>query len=891
MTRPPLANSIATVLTLVVAVQPGIVSIARGGETGYGGQTSTTTVSRELARRQDYVRRGEQALEAGKRAMREKDYETAVSQYKLACDLIPNAPNTHGLYVDALEGFCKASTLFAEQRIAEGRYVDAINQLKLVLDERYNPRCKRAVVLLARLETPGYYNTTIGPKFRGRVEEVKQLLLDSQGFYDSGRYDLAAKRCDQVLNLDPYNIAARQMQEKINLARDNYANAAFNETRSRMLWKLDSAWQMPVRKFNLDQETFIYQNDQDAAGTARINAKLQTIVLPRLEFREATIREALDFLKRKSAELDTTEPDPAKKGVSFVLKLDAAPGVMAPPPEAAPAVPGIPGLEPIPGAGAVPAPEAAMAPSGGVNPGDARITISLSNIPLIEALKYVTSLANLKFKVEPYAVAIVPAGTPTDVLIQKEYRVPPGFITRIASPSGDMGAGLAPATPTDTTRGGAGITGRLDATEFLKSSGVTFPEGSSAVYIAANSRLIVRNTQENLDLIDTLVTAVAQAGPVQVEIEAKFVEITQQNLKELSFDWLLGQANVPGSNNGVFIGGGTPGTAPALDPNDFGFVAPGGSPVGQFPLTSGNRSGNLAINQNAVDALLFGTAGASRLAPGLLSLAGVFTDPSFQLVVRALNQKKGVDLLSAPRVTTKSGQRAVIEIIREFRYPTEFDPPQIPQNFGNNGGGVTFFNPLAGLSPQTQSESFPVTPTTPTAFETRNTGVTLEVEPIIGPDGYTIDLNLVPQVVEFEGFVNYGSPIQTTSQDIFGRPVVNVITPNVINQPIFSTRKVTTSVSIFDGQTVVLGGLMREDVQKVEDKTPFLGDIPLLGRLFRSNVDQHLKRNLMIFVSARLINPAGEPVRSEEEVEEEITLQPPPEAQSAVPELPLMDKK
>ena len=52
-----------------------------------------------------------------------------------------------------------------------------------------------------------------------------------------------------------------------------------------------------------------------------------------------------------------------------------------------------------------------------------------------------------------------------------------------------------------------------------------------------------------------------------------------------------------------------------------------------------------------------------------------------------------------------------------------------------------------------------VTPTTPTAFETRNTGVTLEVEPVVGPDGVTIDLNLVPQVVEFEGFINYGSPI------------------------------------------------------------------------------------------------------------------------------------
>lgn len=881
MIKPPLAVAIATLLGVAVTLPP-----AHSGPTGYSSGGTSTTVSRELARRQDYTRRGEQALEAAKRAMQEKDYETAVSQYKLACDLIPNSENTHGLYAEAISGFCRASVRYAEQRIAEGRYADAETQLRVVLDERYNPRCKDAVVILSRLETPGYYNQTIGPKFRGRVEEVKKLHLDAEGFYDTGRYDLAMKRYDQVLNIDKYNIAARQGQEKVNVARDQYANAAYNETRSRMIWQLDNAWQSPVRKFNTQAETFIYQTDTDAAGTARINAKLQKIIIPRLELRDATIVEALDFLKRRSAELDT-DPDPERRGVSFVLKLEGASTAPMPMPSApAPAAPAIPGLEAIPGA--APAPAAPMAPisPGGVSPADARISVALTNIPLIEALKYVTSLANLKYKVEPYAVAVVPLGVNTLELIQKEYRVPPGFITRMATGGGDAAGALAPAPPADATRGGSALgTGRIDAVEFLKGNGVTFPEGATAIYIPISSRLIARNTQENLDLIDQLVAAFSVGGPTQVEIEAKFVEITQQNLKELSFDWLLGQSNVPGSGK-IFSGGGTSGTAPGVDPNDFGFVAPGGFPVGGNPVTAGNRSGNRAIAGNAIDSLLFGFAGQSALAPGVMSLAGVFTDPAFQVVVRALNQQKGVDLLSAPRVTTKSGNRAVIEVIREFRYPTEFDPPQIPQNFGNTGGGVV----IGGGGGSGGGGSFPVTPTTPTAFETRNTGVTLEVEPVVGPDGYTIDLNLVPQVVEFEGFINYGSPITSTTTDIFGIPTVNVITPNVINQPIFSTRKVTTSVSIFDGQTVVLGGLMREDVQKVQDKTPLLGDIPLIGRLFRSQVDQHLKRNLVIFVSARLMNPAGEPVRSDEETEEEIVLQPPPEATS-LSELPLMPKQ
>jgi general secretion pathway protein D len=159
------------------------------------------------------------------------------------------------------------------------------------------------------------------------------------------------------------------------------------------------------------------------------------------------------------------------------------------------------------------------------------------------------------------------------------------------------------------------------------------------------------------------------------------------------------------------------------------------------------------------------------------------------------------------------------------------------------------------------------------------------VEPVVGPDFYTIDLNLQPQVVEFEGFINYGSPISTINPGLFGlASVANqsiVLTPNIINQPIFSTRKVNTSVSVWDGQTVVLGGLMREDVQKTEDRTPIIGDIPVVGRLFRTNAEQHTKRNLVIFVTARLVTPAGEPVLEEEE-----DLATPP----VLPEVPMYKK-
>ena len=677
MMKPPVATTIASVLSLVVITPVSLLSTALAGDSR--GDTSyrpvsysvTSVTEREEQRRRDYLNRGLNALEAGDRAMKDKDYEKAFAQYRLACDLIPNATNSSRAYIRALNGMCDSGVRLAEQRIAEGRYADASNILKTVLDDRYDPHCKRALVVLHRLEEPDYYNKTITPRFRANVEQVKAYFVDAHGYYDTGRFDLAYKRCEQILGIDPYNIAARKMEEEINKKRTEYGIEGYNNTRGYALWQLEKKWDMPVRRFGETKSVVIEQSNTTSGLTQALQRKLERIIIPKLELREATIREAIDFLKQKSVALDVTETDPAHRGVNIVLKLESAAGAA---PEAAPAVPVapvIPGLEPVPGA----APAAAAAPGGlaGINPSEARVTVSLTNIPLGEALRYVTSLANLKFKVEQYAVAVVPNGTPTDVLVTKEWKVPPGFLSSaptagpdisMAAPAAGAGAGAAAG---DATKGGSGISRRVEAKDYLTASGVTFPPGASAIFLPNSSKLIVKNTQENLDLIEVIVESAIQNGPVQVEIESKFVEITQTNLKELSFDTLLGAANVPGSQK-LFFSGGTSGDTPATNASNFPLQS-GGQPIGGTPISGSLRSGNLAISQNAIDALLFGVPGATSLAPAVGALSGVFTDPQFQIVMRALSQKKGVDLLSAPRVTTKSGQRAVIEIIREFRYP------------------------------------------------------------------------------------------------------------------------------------------------------------------------------------------------------------------------------
>jgi len=147
--------------------------------------------------------------------------------------------------------------------------------------------------------------------------------------------------------------------------------------------------------------------------------------------------------------------------------------------------------------------------------------------------------------------------------------------------------------------------------------------------------------------------------------------------------------------------------------------------------------------------------------------------------------------------------------------------------------------------------------------------VILEAKPTIG-DGYTIDLELHPKVVDFDGFINYGSPVNSVGYEIGTYklvpaliPVVQALTTNTINQPVFTFRQVDTFVTVWDGQTVALGGLIRENIQKSQDKIPFLGDLPLAGRLFRSDNDQKIKQNLIIFVTPRILDAEGQPRRDD----------------------------
>src|SRR5213075_529274 len=558
------------------------------------GQNFQGVADREIQRRQSAIPQGEAALARGKAAMQAKNFTLAHEEFRTAVTYLPDAVVSGKAHDKAVEGFCKSGVALAEQRIAEGKYAEAEAILGEILSDRYDPNCRPAAQLLAHLHHPGYFNKTMGPKFIAKIEEVKALLTEADGYYLSGRYDLAFKRYDQVLNLDPYNVAARRGQEKIDNAKYRYGDEAYNETRARQLWQVEKGWEEPVRRYGQTVNPVIDAFARNTSGTAQITTKLNTIIIPHIEFRDASIREAVDFLRQQAAENDPSTE--GKKGVDIVLRLTPI-GQVAPPP-----VPVVPAAGP---ATAAPPAAAAAAPAGGTTPvtagpvvtrpvvaaaaAEPRISITLNQIPLGEALRYIANQAGLKVKVEPYAVAIIPMSEQSNDLITKEYRVPPDFIsTSVTAGYSALQAGAyktktGAAAPTGTgkdtqeTTGGQQLVTREGAKDFLEAQGVPFPPGASANFLPQSSRLIVRNTQDNLDLVDALVEQATVAGPKQVEIESKFIEITQNNLKELGFDWLLGPFKV--GSKGAFGSGGTSGNGTATNAANFPFVDANGNPV------------------------------------------------------------------------------------------------------------------------------------------------------------------------------------------------------------------------------------------------------------------------------------------------------------------------
>src|ERR1043166_6207700 len=197
-------------------------------------QNADRIAKEEIARRQANLPRGVAAVSRGEAAMHSGNYRLAHDEFRTALGFLPDAVTSAKAHDEAVSGFCDSSVKLAEQNIAAGDYAEAESIVRDVLQDRYDPNYRPAIDLLAHLQQPGYFNRTIGPKFVEKIEEVKKLLTAARGYYDAGRFDLAFKKYEQVLSIDPYNASARRGEEMIDDTKYDYAKEAYEESRAQI---------------------------------------------------------------------------------------------------------------------------------------------------------------------------------------------------------------------------------------------------------------------------------------------------------------------------------------------------------------------------------------------------------------------------------------------------------------------------------------------------------------------------------------------------------------------------------------------------------------------------------------------------------------------------------
>ncbi|MBQ2868573.1 MAG: hypothetical protein IJE88_00945 [Akkermansia sp.] len=899
MNHTPLINSKRTMILAAIAVScpfaqastAGYISTSSAAGTSqvgptavYSGDSQDSINAREAARRKAKTSEALELLQQGRTCYSQKEYVQALEKYEAAWKVLPKAPATQKLQEFLVKSIGDASIAVAMEYSRIGRY-DEAEQLLLDVLER-EPNNKRARHELSLMRDPVRTNPALTPEHVKNVEEVNRLLTLAYGHYDLGNYDAAYAEFNRVIKIDPYNVAARRGQEAVSKRRSTYYRAAYDSYRAKALAEVDALWEEQIPQELPNIELGGTETVATSEGVLRNRDNLVTLKIASVNFEDTPMSDALDFLRAEARK--------SGQQMNFIFEKAQAPAA----PVAAP-VSSDDEEEDDEESEDEEEEEEAAAPAAVYTPPPPAIISSLqmNDVTAADLLAHMCSQAGCEYRVEENAVVVYQKGAASHRMSRRQWTVRPSFFNGSEEGSEDE------EEDSDFTSGSSRRTRKIDAKASLIDMGVNFPQGATAKYSPVTGVLTVTNTDDELDTVEEAINKFRQDMPKMVKVSAKFVEITQTNEEELSFDWVINPFSI--SDSGRTYLGGVNGSH--SNPNRLvsDFVSSGGSafsnnyggnsswPISSTKayasasdtitnglMTGGLRSGSGAITSGALQNLITsGSAGASATAsaaPGVMSLSGIYDSGSYQMIMRGLSQKKGVDVMSAPSLVISGDEPmdyapapdqlasdqndetgcAKIEVIRRFVYPTEYDEPQIESSGNNNNNNDDDDNGYSGSMPV-------AAPANPSSWGVEEVGVMLrfQIEPLKEGDGDIVRFKRFEiRVVDFEGFVNYGSPItagianQNTIEHI-------TLTDNRIDMPIFSRRYINSNPCVYDGHTIAIGGMIQDEVQKVEDKVPVFGDLPLIGRLFRSNAESHIRKNLMVFVTADVIDPFGKPMR------------------------------
>jgi len=786
----------------------GLCLLIHDGKTA----SSEELMKQEFLRRQTLAKPLEESLKSSEILAQKANFEEASESLEKAYTSTSEGIRQSELGARVREKLAEYNARIAQAAIRENRWPDARKRALACLS--YDPdslegreALSQADQVLRRgLKGDEQVNPALTANFFDRLNQVNQGLLDAKRLRETGQLELAETKYESVLKADPFN------QEAIRGIKKIYEERSLVAEKTRQISNLEQRrlvreeWNNIYPKTSTSTVDTATASAMTASPTFALENKLKKTIIPTVDFTGAdmdTVRRALNTLSRQY------DPESDKKGITFVVSSDLADAQL--------------------------------------------VNLKLRQVSLEKVVQYISRIAGVKARVTPeIGVVFAPLTEKRPDLITRTFNVGQNFFKDISSKDSSTttairgGGGPAPSSP--------GSKSTVREMDYLTGLGVQFPEGAYAIYEPRTSQLKVANNAEMLDMIGQLIAA-SEEQTLLIRVDCRLVEINQADLDSLAVNSTFGGSGI-GALSTIPVGLSTNGTGGT--PNGStqkGFTAQMNQiqGVGLLPnntLTSFLQSGVLA-----------GTNQSSAYALNTLDLSGtIFNSLQFRAFIAAISQKNSANVLASPSITLKRGQKGVVEVSQEFRYVKEYNDPQssirtfTPTSLNGTGNSQ---QQTAVPGPETVISSFPSQISDPVAI-----GAKLNVEPDIAGDNDRVSLKIVPSFIDFEGFINYGTVVNSAYAASYYNTTTAILTNN-IQQPVFIKREITFedgSIEVDDGHTLLLGGLLREDIQKIDEKVPVIGDIPLLGRAFQGKTEQAIKKNTLIFVTPRILTVDGKPL-------------------------------
>ena len=799
----------------------------------------------EKAHRTMAIRDALQQVQEARLAYSAKRYTDAVEHYRNALSVLPKAPATRKQEKFIRESLSDALIARAIDYRSVGRIEEAVGFLREAI--QLAPDNQRAKLELGYTEDSVRTNPSLTPEHVGNVEEVSRLLTLGYGYLDLGKYDEALNTFRSVQQYDQYNSAAKRGIEAVEKQRAAYYKSAYDARRAEMFAEVGKQWD------NLDANdsmpTIIPEAQGDPSGTgsdgeieqAHVNA-LEAIHIPSLVLEETGIEEAIEIINsmiRRESSQNAAPQNSINITTDFGARdSDAFKNLAA-----------------------------------------KRVSLQLNEVSLLQAIGEIARHFGLEYYVVPSGIELS-LGEHGDRLVNRTF-------TGVGSHIFDRESGGDSEDEDDDDFADKGRVRvrRIDPKHFFKSQGVSFPKGSHIAYYPNSRRLEISNTRHNIDKIATILNN-SDTKEWNVVLNMIVVETDETNVEDLGFDWLFDLSFGGGEqtlNGGLDQAASSVTGMPLLSTQAHTgrrfapAVTQGLRSIGQI---SNAKDLNQLIELGSVSKFA-GTDARSSMSPTIFGVRGVWTAADVTLLMRGLSQKKGTDTLHNPRLTLNPNTDEGVSFtnVREMFAPTSYDPPQIQSGGGGDwyDDDDDYYDNNNNNNRASSNASVAITSAHPTDFERYGAddekmdgiGAMVRVhkaEP--SADGRQVKLTLTTVINEFEGFIDWGSPIYSVMWTPRGGSdglQKLELAPNHIFMPIFKRYVSNTSLTIANGAVLVIGGLREARVVRYEDKVPILGDLPLVGRLFRSEGEKRSRRAVMIFAKVNIVDPTGRDITSGEE--------------------------